>query len=452
MASTIPEVIEDAEELFTELTDDLVIDLDFPDLDLNTDFPDIPTTGPGWETISSISVDDLTAGVVDGSGVFDKIMSSLNAHMGVQFEKGRITSGDYAKVYLGAVQSGISQGIQFLLSKDKAYYENLGAQAAYQIAQANRVRALADVELARAQIQIARYQTVKLKLDALTARNDFALSKMKLVTGYNEIQISEAQGKLLGEQYETARAQTKDTMSDGQPIGGLIAVEKDLKESQMLTAREELDTARSQTKDTLQDGSTVGGLVAIEKAFKEAQQVEMEKRGELVTEQVETARAQTRDTLSTGATIAGILGVQKLTMMAQRDLTVEQNDAARAQTKDTLANGQPIEGIAKHEKLLKQAQALLVREQYEAQRGQTRTTLSTGELVVGLIGAQTKLYEQQVVSYKRDAESKAMKLVMDSWIARKTIDEGVAVPANIDTPAINASMANYFNKLDLPLV
>ena len=94
---------------------------------------------------------------------------------------------------------------------------------------------------------------------------------------------------------------------------------------------------------------------------------------------------------------------------------------------------------------------MLVREQYESQRGQARGTISTGETIGGLIGAQTALYNQQVTSYKRDGEFKAIKMLMDTWTARKTIDEGVAVPVNIDVPAINAALADHFNKLDTPI-
>lgn len=313
--STIPEVIEDAEELYDALTGDLDISLDLPALELTTEFT-LPTEGDieGLEDLCPMTVDSLTTEVVGGSGVFDKMMKAVNAHLTDQFEKGRITGGDYAKVYLGSVQTVMQQAIAFLVAKDRTFLENLQLKETLKLTQLQSVRALADIELARAQIQIAQFTAVKTKLDAYTARNQYALSKMALVTGYNGVLASEVQVKLVGEQYETQRAQTRETNSDGDPI----------------------------------------------------------------------------------------------------------------------------EGILKYEKQLKQAQAKLVTEQYESQRGQTLDTRSDDSTpIVGLLGAQRDLYNKQIWAYARDGEAKFIKMILDTWTARKTIDDGVAVPDEIDTDKID---------------
>lgn len=397
MSPTIPEVAESANDLYTALTTDLSgIDLNLPELELPTDFELPDEDGPAYQDLVPITIDDLTTKELDGTGVFDSIMASLNVHMAAQFEEGRITGGDYAKVYLGAVQGAMQFGVQFLLGKDRAYLENLRLQAEVQTAQINRTRAVAEFHMARAQIQKMQYDALHARFLAYTTRNQYATSKMDLVTGYNGIVASEHQINLVIEQVDAARAQTKDTLADGSAVQGVIAQDKALKEAQVETQLEGLDTARAQTKDTLLDGTEVGGLVALQK---------------------ETARSAM--------------------------------EAQRAQTYDSHTDGSPMGGMVKAEIALKTNQGKLVLEQYEAQRGQTRGTLSTGETVVGVLGAQTKLYEQQVTSYKRDGESKALKLLLDTWTARKTIDEGVAVPANIDTPAINTAVAAYLNNLDI---
>lgn len=312
--STIPEVIEDALELYTALTEDVDVNLDLPTLELNTDFvlPEF-VTGELPEDICPMTVEQLTEGIVAGSGVFDFLMKATTAHLDSQFEKGRITGGDYAKVYLGSVQTAMQQGIAFLLGKDRAYLENLALRESLQLAIISRVRAQADIELAKAQIQIAQYSLMKTKLEALTAKNQYALSKMALVTGYNGVLTSEAQVLLINEQYETQRAQIRETTSDNLPI----------------------------------------------------------------------------------------------------------------------------EGILQYEKELKRAQSMLVLEQYESQRGQTRDTNSEDEPIVGLIGTQRDLYAKQIWAYQRDGEAKLLKMIVDTWVARKTIDEGVAVPDEIDTDKID---------------
>lgn len=490
MSHTPTEVATEANALYSALASDLNINLDLPALTLPTDF-EVPSEvgNPAYANIDPLTLEQLTTKVVGGSGVFDGLMAAVNAHLTEQHKANRITGADYAKVYMGSINAVMQFGVQFLLGKDRAHWENLNLQAQLQLAQAQKVRAMADVQVARAQIQQMQFATADAQLKAYTSRNQYALSKMELVNGYNGVLQTEAQIKLISEQYEVQRAQTRDTHEDGTAIVGLLGKEKALRDAQVLTAEEELDSARAQTKDTLRNGQPISGLVAIDRDFKEAQKIHMVKQGELISEQVEAAhaqisdtkkdgitpiagllavekllksaqekqvreqyeatRAQTRNTLSDGSVVSGILGVEKEIKLAQKTLTIEQTETQRAQTWETHLDGTPIQGIAKYEKDLKSAQSKLVLEQYESQRGQTRGTLSTGEVVVGLIGTQTRLYEQQITSYKRDAESKFSKMLLDTWTARKTIDEGVAVPGQIDTTAIDTALSAYKNNLDL---
>lgn len=489
MSHTIPEVVLDANTLFNELTAGLGLSLTFPEFTLPAEIPLPDETGPAYDLLPPLTIEQLTTKTVDGTGVFDVLMQAVTAHLEKEHKANRITGGDYAKVYLGSVTQVLDQGTRFLLSRDRAQLENLQLQEAVKLAQAQRIRALVEAQTARGQLQLVQVELVNSKLKAHTSINEFALSKMALVTGYNNILSSEAQINLVNEQVEVQRAQTWDTHLDGTPITGLMGKQKALVDSQMQTQLEELDTARANTKDTLLNGDPISGLVAIDKAFKEAQQIQMEQQGLLVKEQVEaahaqvadtltdgvtpiagllalekalkeaqaklideqyeTARANTKDTLSNGSAITGLVGVDKMIKLAQKLLTEEQVDTARAQTKDTLVSGGPVTGLAEVEKTLKAAQTQYVLEQYESQRGQTRGTLSTGEQVIGLIGVQTRLYEQQITSYKRDAESKGVKMLLDTWTARKTIDEGVAVPSAIDGASLNTAITTYRTNLDI---
>ena len=51
--------------------------------------------------ITPITNEDLTTKVVDGTGIFDELMTAANAHLDSQFKKERITGTQYAEVYLG---------------------------------------------------------------------------------------------------------------------------------------------------------------------------------------------------------------------------------------------------------------------------------------------------------------------------------------------------------------
>ena len=78
----------------------------------------------------AITIADLTAGVatddanvVTGTGVFDDMMETVNAHMAAQFNLGRITGSDYATVYLTVMQATIQQAVAFTVGVQKGNSE-----------------------------------------------------------------------------------------------------------------------------------------------------------------------------------------------------------------------------------------------------------------------------------------------------------------------------------------
>lgn len=446
---SVEQVADDANELFDSLTDGLDIEIDIPSIEVNTDIVFPEEEGAIYDEIPRVSLEDLTQVELDGQGVFDVLMRGVNLHLEEQHKKNRITGADYAKVYTASMEVVASQAMQFLLNKDRAYWESVNAQTTAQMANLQKVRIKAEMEVLRLQINLAQLENVKAQLQAHTLRNQLAESKMALVTAYNNILTSENQAKLVAEQMESARAQTLDTRSDGSPITGMLGTEKELRQTQMLTAREEMDTARAQTKETLQDGQPVQGLVALQKQVEESRMQLTAAQAKVAEEQYETTRAQVRDTLSDGEPILGMQAIDKATKIANQRLVEEQADAARAQTKDTLYMGTQLQGLLALEKIIKTAQGKLVSEQMEAARAQTRQNLSTGETITGLLGAQTELYREQITSYKRDAESKFTKMLLDTWVARKTIDDGVQVPSGIDTQAINTVVSSFRNNLSM---
>lgn len=196
--------------------------------------------------ITPITNEDLTTKVVDGTGIFDELMTAANAHLDSQFKNERITGTQYAEVYLGQIQAVLANAVQFLIERDKTYLNNLLINA--------------QIELANKQVELAEKQ----------------------------LEQADKQLELLEKQIELQQAQS------------------DL-------AKQKIKTEIAQIADTV-DGVAVGGV----------------------------------------------------------------------------------------------------------------------------IGAQVALYKQQRESFLRDAEQKSLKILADTWITRKTIDDGVEVPVNFDTDALNA--------------
>ena len=78
----------------------------------------------------TISIVNLTQNVVTsadnivtGTGIFDDMMTTVNAHMAAQFNLGRITGSDYATVYLTAIQATVQQAVAFTIGAQKGNAE-----------------------------------------------------------------------------------------------------------------------------------------------------------------------------------------------------------------------------------------------------------------------------------------------------------------------------------------
>jgi hypothetical protein len=59
----------------------------------------------------------------NGTGVFDKLIQSVEHHIESQYKAGRITGNDYSNVYLGSMQSVLSESVKFLLSEQQVEKE-----------------------------------------------------------------------------------------------------------------------------------------------------------------------------------------------------------------------------------------------------------------------------------------------------------------------------------------
>lgn len=70
--------------------------------------------------MAAIVIGDLTDGTVGGTGVFDKLMVAVNVHINGEYTSGRIKGPDYAKVYLGALESTLAQSVAFLMQQQVA--------------------------------------------------------------------------------------------------------------------------------------------------------------------------------------------------------------------------------------------------------------------------------------------------------------------------------------------
>jgi hypothetical protein len=128
-----------------------------PEIDLAGAAFSIPggTDSQLYAVVTHLTNDDLTTGEIDGSGAFDALMRGFAAHLHEEYAKNRITGAEYTKAYVALTQSAMASAVQFLLSRETAYWQ--AAQG-----QIGAVTAKVNHETAKVQYDSARYSLVNL--------------------------------------------------------------------------------------------------------------------------------------------------------------------------------------------------------------------------------------------------------------------------------------------------
>jgi len=180
--------------------------------------------------MAAITVSDLTDGEnsLTGTGIFDHLMKAMEAHVEREYSKGRIKGGDYATVYLGALQSVMSHSLQFILSEQRSDLEAQLLQEQIQNTIAERAgiesqTALSDQQTANLQAQkLQTYAQTSLveqqEANAVIEGTVLTAQECKLRGEYDLIMEQKlktvAETALLGQKKVTEQAQT-----DGAAIG-----------------------------------------------------------------------------------------------------------------------------------------------------------------------------------------------------------------------------------------
>jgi hypothetical protein len=102
-----------------------------------------------------IDITDFTECVVGGNGILDKLLVTMQAHLDQQFKLGRITSTDYASLYLGAYQATLQSAVAYTFEKEKQGYELAKLNA--EVTTATRQLELIDSQIASQQAQADLY-------------------------------------------------------------------------------------------------------------------------------------------------------------------------------------------------------------------------------------------------------------------------------------------------------
>ncbi len=126
-----------------------------------------------------VDINDFSNGSIDnsnpqdpkweGTGVFDIIMKAANENIKIQNQASRITGAEYAEVYLGTMQTAISEAMKFLLNKDQS---------------------TKDLEVKQANIDAIEFDTL---IKQEQSAKDLALKQTQIDVGLEEKRLKAAQ-------------------------------------------------------------------------------------------------------------------------------------------------------------------------------------------------------------------------------------------------------------------
>lgn len=71
-----------------------------------------------------VTLEDITSGVIDGTGSFDKLMAIAKLHLLEEYKSQRITGDKYAEAYIQIMQAVMQTATQFTLQSNTASLNN----------------------------------------------------------------------------------------------------------------------------------------------------------------------------------------------------------------------------------------------------------------------------------------------------------------------------------------
>lgn len=332
--------------------------------------------------MTNVNVKDLVADADTTEGVFDVLSKQVKDSLKEQFDQGFITGPDYAQVYLGALQSVISQSISFVLGVHTA-----NAQAS----------------LLEQQTLTETQNTLKVTADVTTATNQGTLVANQANKVLSEIALIDNQN--LTEVQKTA-------LVTGQ-VAGQTA------ENSLISQRVLSETQNTNLISATKLKTDADAALTTAKATTEAQVVNRVL--------AEIAKID-QDTL--------VAAAEKLRVDAATSKT--NAEATRVGSENTLIIAKQTTEANVASKVTAEQQLLVQKK--ETERGQVSDLQSDGLTAVdGILGAQRALYTAQKDGFARDAEQKVLKIMLDSWAVAKSTDNinAITIPTELDGPSIN---------------
>ena len=455
-----------SKEILSSLTEGL--DFTIPNIDFNDKAFEIPQAliDALQKVPEPLTTALLTERIVGGNGTFDAIMTAMKEHLKIEYNEGRITGAEYTKAYIAMLQSALQFAVQYLLGRDNAYFQAIGAQTQALTNSINIYKAKVELAIAQAQAHQnkAEYANRVLGLGAVekqtlltNAQTSKTTEEVKLVTSQTarteqDTKLTEANTNKVGKESLLVEAQTSQTAENTKLVTantGKVGKEALLIEAQTEQTKENTKHIIAQT--ALTEANT--NKVTEEVKMVTAQTTKITKEIPMVEAQTEQIKKNTDLAIANTAKVeeeTRLVGTQILVQTQQEKLLKEQTEQIHAQTSDTKTDGfTEITGLMGVQKDVQKQQKELLIEQTEQAHAQVSDTQLDGTTpVTGYTGNQNSLLKQQVTSFKKDAIIKAAKVYADSLTTQLSMNTATVAGTGLDAAGIGKAIGKLASSMD----
>lgn len=305
-----------ADALGTTLNDSLTTDVPYvtPAVSLDTADYNIPTASQLTEPIVKLTNEDLSTGVVNGTGSFDTLMTGFSAHLDKEYKANRITGAEYTKAFIALTESAMAQGASYLVQRDRQYWD---LQLIQQQAELTEVQvATSKIKLETAKVEHAVTQLQALNLEAEYATKKLQMSLLSSQFCISEFELNDMLPRKLAMLNEQVSGQTIANSTATYNLSNILP-----KQYAMLT-----EQVTGQTTANSIAAYNLSKILPEQYAMLREQVAGQTKANStadynlssilptqfaLLKEQHEAARAQTLNTRYDGAAVEGTLGAQR---------------------------------------------------------------------------------------------------------------------------------------------
>lgn len=252
-------------------------------------------------TVPVLTIADLTAATLDGSGVFDVLMRANKAHLESEFTKGRIKGAEYSQVYLGSLTQILQTGLTFLLQRDKSYLESQ----------------MLEQQVLLAQIAVAKAAIEKLILEATLARQPTELLLLQAQTALATQQVANLAAEALNIPKKGAKIDS-DTAVNVQQKLNLVTQELQIAAQTDLITQQKLNAIATGLNIPKEGLVLDGQKCKLDAEFDVLvlQKLKTTAETTLLNQKVDTEKAQT---IALGVDADSVIGRQKELYVAQKN-------------------------------------------------------------------------------------------------------------------------------------